>query len=184
MLSGTTEEERALSAAADAVMDALHDSTNVGAPAKRARAPAAAGSGAAASASAKRPRLPQSAHADDGPLLKGVHFLAIEDDLDRVLHAVQPVFVILYDLQLSWVRQLEVYQSLHPNRPLKVRCHDYLRDEEARVSSDLTRYQAGVCSTPREHASEHTSVKVQLFGVAVNVRGVHLMPLLLRRCTC
>jgi hypothetical protein len=123
MLSSTTEEESALSAAADAVLGALQDHTNAvrggvgaaSAAAKRAR------TADVAAAAAKRQRLPEAVQAEDGPLLQGFHFLAMDDALDNVLHDLRPVFVILYDLQLAWVRQLEAYQSLHPEQPLKVR---------------------------------------------------------------
>lgn len=59
--------------------------------------------------------------AEEGPLLQGFHFVAMEDAHECLLHELQPAFVILYDLDLAWIRQLEVYQAMHPERPVKAR---------------------------------------------------------------
>ncbi|XP_026861910.2 DNA repair endonuclease XPF [Electrophorus electricus] len=40
--------------------------------------------------------------------------------LTRVLQEVEPVFVVLYDAELSFVRQLEVYKASRPGKPLRV----------------------------------------------------------------
>lgn len=40
--------------------------------------------------------------------------------LTRVLHEVEPGFVVLYDAELSFVRQLEVYKANRPGKPLRV----------------------------------------------------------------
>ncbi|XP_069012118.1 DNA repair endonuclease XPF [Embiotoca jacksoni] len=40
--------------------------------------------------------------------------------LTRVLHEVEPSFVVLYDAELSFVRQLEVYKANRPGKPLRV----------------------------------------------------------------
>ncbi|XP_030630064.1 DNA repair endonuclease XPF [Chanos chanos] len=40
--------------------------------------------------------------------------------LTRVLHEVEPMFVVLYDAELSFVRQLEVYKAARPGKPLRV----------------------------------------------------------------
>ncbi|KAL0983956.1 hypothetical protein UPYG_G00135180 [Umbra pygmaea] len=40
--------------------------------------------------------------------------------LTRVLHEVEPSFVVLYDAELSFVRQLEVYKATRPGKPLRV----------------------------------------------------------------
>ncbi|XP_076025802.1 DNA repair endonuclease XPF [Genypterus blacodes] len=40
--------------------------------------------------------------------------------LTRVLHEVEPSFVVLYDAQLSFVRQLEIYKACRPGTPLRV----------------------------------------------------------------
>lgn len=63
-----------------------------------------------------------------GSLLEGFHFLAMEENAEHVLHELRPVFVVLYDVDLTWVRLLEVYKGLYPERPLKVRPfpHTYL----------------------------------------------------------
>lgn len=41
--------------------------------------------------------------------------------LTRVLKEVEPMFVVLYDAELSFVRQLEVYKACRPGKAL--RCH-------------------------------------------------------------
>lgn len=40
--------------------------------------------------------------------------------LTRVLHEVEPRFVVLYDAELSFVRQLEIYKACRPGKPLRV----------------------------------------------------------------
>ncbi|GAA6101030.1 DNA repair endonuclease XPF [Tachysurus ichikawai] len=40
--------------------------------------------------------------------------------LTRVLKEVEPMFVVLYDAELSFVRQLEVYKATRPGKPLRV----------------------------------------------------------------
>lgn len=40
--------------------------------------------------------------------------------LTRVLHEVEPSFVVLYDAELSFVRQLEIYKANRPGKPLRV----------------------------------------------------------------
>uniref|UniRef100_A0A671V404 DNA repair endonuclease XPF n=1 Tax=Sparus aurata TaxID=8175 RepID=A0A671V404_SPAAU len=40
--------------------------------------------------------------------------------LTRVLHEVEPSFVVLYDAELSFVRQLEIYKACRPGKPLRV----------------------------------------------------------------
>ncbi|XP_071391806.1 DNA repair endonuclease XPF [Centroberyx affinis] len=40
--------------------------------------------------------------------------------LTRVLHEVEPGFVVLYDAELSFVRQLEIYKASRPGKPLRV----------------------------------------------------------------
>lgn len=39
--------------------------------------------------------------------------------LTRVLHEVEPSFVVLYDAELSFVRQLEIYKASRPGKPLR-----------------------------------------------------------------
>lgn len=39
--------------------------------------------------------------------------------LTRVLKEVEPTFVVLYDAELSFVRQLEVYKASRPGKPLR-----------------------------------------------------------------
>ncbi|XP_054625015.1 DNA repair endonuclease XPF isoform X2 [Dunckerocampus dactyliophorus] len=40
--------------------------------------------------------------------------------LTRVLHEVEPTFVVLYDAEVSFVRQLEIYKACRPGKPLRV----------------------------------------------------------------
>lgn len=40
--------------------------------------------------------------------------------LTQVLHEVDPMFVVLYDAELSFVRQLEIYKACRPGKPLRV----------------------------------------------------------------
>ncbi|XP_029954633.1 DNA repair endonuclease XPF [Salarias fasciatus] len=40
--------------------------------------------------------------------------------LTRVLHEVEPSFVVLYDAEVSFVRQLEIYKANRPGKPLRV----------------------------------------------------------------
>ncbi|XP_026171997.1 DNA repair endonuclease XPF [Mastacembelus armatus] len=40
--------------------------------------------------------------------------------LTRVLHEVEPGFVVLYDAEVSFVRQLEIYKACRPGKPLRV----------------------------------------------------------------
>ncbi|XP_056285706.1 DNA repair endonuclease XPF isoform X1 [Pseudoliparis swirei] len=40
--------------------------------------------------------------------------------LTRVLHEVEPAFVVLYDAEISFVRQLEIYKACRPGKTLRV----------------------------------------------------------------
>ncbi|XP_078097001.1 DNA repair endonuclease XPF [Mustelus asterias] len=40
--------------------------------------------------------------------------------LSRVLHEIEPRYVILYDAELTFVRQLEIYRASRPGKPLRV----------------------------------------------------------------
>uniref|UniRef100_A0A5F9CN18 DNA repair endonuclease XPF n=1 Tax=Oryctolagus cuniculus TaxID=9986 RepID=A0A5F9CN18_RABIT len=40
--------------------------------------------------------------------------------LTRVLHEVEPRYVVLYDAELTFVRQLEIYRASRPGKPLRV----------------------------------------------------------------
>ncbi|KAL2078172.1 hypothetical protein ACEWY4_025857 [Coilia grayii] len=40
--------------------------------------------------------------------------------LTRVLHEVEPTYVVLYDAELSFVRQLEIFKASRPGKPLRV----------------------------------------------------------------
>lgn len=39
--------------------------------------------------------------------------------LTRVLHEVEPRYVVLYDAELTFVRQLEIYRASRPGKPLR-----------------------------------------------------------------
>lgn len=49
---------------------------------------------------------------ETSPLLQNVHFLAVDGKDMGVLWEVQPVFVIVYNPDISFVRQLEVISTL------------------------------------------------------------------------
>ena len=51
--------------------------------------------------------LPADAEADEG-LLKDVEFYALDSRQESILWDVQPVFVVVYDPDVTFVRQLEV----------------------------------------------------------------------------
>uniref|UniRef100_UPI00398F8A73 DNA repair endonuclease XPF n=1 Tax=Pristiophorus japonicus TaxID=55135 RepID=UPI00398F8A73 len=40
--------------------------------------------------------------------------------LSRVLHEIEPRYVVLYDAELTFVRQLEIYRASRPGKPLRV----------------------------------------------------------------
>ncbi len=48
-----------------------------------------------------------------------VHFYALESE-QRILEVVRPVYVVVYDPDMSFVREMEVYKSENPGRRLKV----------------------------------------------------------------
>ncbi|CAK9870354.1 unnamed protein product [Sphagnum jensenii] len=48
-----------------------------------------------------------------------VHFYALESE-QRILEVVRPVYVVVYDPDMSFVREMEVYKSENPGRHLKV----------------------------------------------------------------
>lgn len=102
MLMNSTEEDKAIASAAHPA--SLHPPSTTNTTPASAAPPSAAGDRATTSAG----------------LLDGVHFVAIEESAEHVLHEVQPVFVVLYDVDLAWVRLLEVYKAQYPSRPLKV----------------------------------------------------------------
>ncbi|KAL3684114.1 hypothetical protein R1sor_002136 [Riccia sorocarpa] len=69
-------------------------------------------------------RVIEESHGDQGEEGPGksvpaVHYYALESK-QRVLDLVKPQYVIIYDPDMSFVRELEVYKAEHPERPLKV----------------------------------------------------------------
>ena len=122
-----------MEAAASSVLEAFNENAAAaGSPRSKKRA-------APAPATAGTPRKRQKGSTDvsrardaagaslakgaEGPLLQGFHFVASEDAQEGVLHALRPLFVVLYDVDLVWIRMLECYQSLHPERPVQARYH-------------------------------------------------------------
>lgn len=127
LLSGTAAEEAALLNSAN-----ITEAQDAAAAAAAAAPAAVGGRGRGRGKRTAHELQPDAAAAAaapeaTGPLLRGIHFATLEEAGEQVLHAVRPVFVVLYDVDLAWVRMLEVYQALNPSRPLKVRhlalCH-------------------------------------------------------------
>lgn len=48
-----------------------------------------------------------------------VHFYALESE-QRILELLRPLYVIVYDSDMAFVRELEVYKAMNQGRPLKV----------------------------------------------------------------
>lgn len=127
MLNATADEEVAMAAAANTVLHTLDASNGSAAAAasrnakrRGAQKRQRGGDSAAGAPNGTRADLTDKS-SEEGPLLQGFHLVAMEDARQDLLHEIEPVFVILYDLDLAWIRQLEVYKSMHPERPLKVR---------------------------------------------------------------
>uniref|UniRef100_A0AAR2KC27 DNA repair endonuclease XPF n=1 Tax=Pygocentrus nattereri TaxID=42514 RepID=A0AAR2KC27_PYGNA len=58
--------------------------------------------------------------------------------LTRVLQEVEPMFVVLYDAELSFVRQLEVYKGSRPGKPLREKASMVVPEErEGREDTNL-----------------------------------------------
>ncbi|KAI2658529.1 DNA repair endonuclease XPF [Labeo rohita] len=58
--------------------------------------------------------------------------------LTRVLHEVDPMFVVLYDAELSFVRQLEIYKGSRPGKPLREKASMVVPEErEGREDTNL-----------------------------------------------
>lgn len=134
LLNATEDEEIAMAAAATTIAKARSESGAVtkGKQTKKRSRTEQLSSGS------KRRAVGQAgaeASADDAPLLQGFHLLAMEEGRDDVLLELQPLFVVLYDLDLAWIRRLELYQSLDPSRPIKVRRHSEKRCNRCPVSS-------------------------------------------------
>eukprot|EP00892_Ulva_mutabilis_P008481 jgi/Ulvmu1/6004/UM026_0130.1 len=104
-----------------------------------------------------------AAPAEAGPLLTGFHFVTANEAGEQVLHSVRPVFVVLYDAELAWVRMLEVYQALNPSRPLKVYMITYHESVEvARFQMAASREKHAFMSLIRKKA--HMVVPVDESG--------------------
>ncbi|XP_039630424.1 DNA repair endonuclease XPF [Polypterus senegalus] len=74
--------------------------------------------------------------------------------LTRVLHEVEPRYVVLYDAELSFVRQLEVYKANRPGKPLRVYFLIYGGStEEQRYLTTLRREKEAFEHLIREKAS-------------------------------
>ena len=48
-----------------------------------------------------------------------MHIYVLESE-QRILEIVKPLYVVVYDPQMAFVRKLEVYKAMNPDRPLKV----------------------------------------------------------------
>jgi hypothetical protein len=48
-----------------------------------------------------------------------VHYYALESE-QRILELVRPLYVVVYDPDMAFVRELEVYKAMNSDRPLKV----------------------------------------------------------------
>ncbi|KAJ3607745.1 hypothetical protein NHX12_024796 [Muraenolepis orangiensis] len=74
--------------------------------------------------------------------------------LTRVLHEVEPSFVVLYDAELSFVRQLEIYRASRPGKPLRVYFLIYGGStEEQRYLTELSKEKKAFEHLIREKAS-------------------------------
>lgn len=48
-----------------------------------------------------------------------MHFYALESE-QRTLEIVKPLHVVVYDPEMAFVRELEVYKAMNPDRPHEV----------------------------------------------------------------
>eukprot|EP00884_Botryococcus_braunii_P016193 jgi/Botrbrau1/3257/Bobra.174_1s0029.1 len=76
-------------------------------------------------------------------VLQGVKFRALENRDESTLFDVQPAFVVMYDPDIAFIRQLEVYKAERPGWPLRVY---HLRYEES-LESD--KFNAGLARERR-----------------------------------
>ncbi|NP_001305340.2 DNA repair endonuclease XPF [Gallus gallus] len=74
--------------------------------------------------------------------------------LTRVLHEVEPRYVVLYDAELTFVRQLEIYKAGRPGKPLRVYFLIYgSSTEEQRYLTALRKEKEAFEKLIRERAS-------------------------------
>ncbi|XP_038942944.1 DNA repair endonuclease XPF isoform X3 [Rattus norvegicus] len=74
--------------------------------------------------------------------------------LTRVLHEVEPRYVVLYDAELTFVRQLEIYRASRPGKPLRVYFFVYGGStEEQRYLTALRKEKEAFEKLIREKAS-------------------------------
>uniref|UniRef100_A0A8C3L8I5 DNA repair endonuclease XPF n=1 Tax=Chrysolophus pictus TaxID=9089 RepID=A0A8C3L8I5_CHRPC len=74
--------------------------------------------------------------------------------LTRVLHEVEPRYVVLYDAELTFVRQLEIYKASRPGKPLRVYFLIYgSSTEEQRYLTALRKEKEAFEKLIRERAS-------------------------------
>ena len=59
---------------------------------------------------------------DGGPLLRGVCFAALDSHQEGLLWDVCPAFVVMYDPDVTFIRQLEVTALLIPGATTKCGC--------------------------------------------------------------
>lgn len=56
--------------------------------------------------------MEEGAEEEEGPLLRGVRFLALEGHEEGALWDLRPCFVVLFDPDIAVIRQLEVNYSV------------------------------------------------------------------------
>ncbi|KAL3151984.1 hypothetical protein ABBQ32_001106 [Trebouxia sp. C0010 RCD-2024] len=115
------------------------------------------GKGAASSRPAARtaPESPQPTHAapkstqpsedaeSDQGLLKDVEFYTLDSRQESILWDVQPIFVVVYDPDVTFVRQLEIYQAERPD--WRVRVYNLLYED----SQEADKFSAAVAREVR-----------------------------------
>lgn len=60
-----------------------------------------------------------------------MHFYALESE-QRTLEIVKPLYVVVYDPEMAFVRELEVYKAMNPDHPHKVYFQLYEDSTEVR----------------------------------------------------
>lgn len=69
--------------------------------------------------SGQNPVVTDSAGEKQSKPIPPVHFYALESE-QRILELVRPLYVVVYDPDMAFVRELEVYKAMNQDRPLKV----------------------------------------------------------------
>lgn len=94
-----------------------------------------------------------------------VHFYALESE-QRILEVVRPLFVVVYDPDMGFVRELEVYKAMNQDRPFKVFFLFYEESTEARkFEASIRRENTSFEALIRQKASMMIPVDQVLFHV-------------------